>query len=183
MQNIDRQLRQELTEILTESSLAKSLDEMKAQELTEESLQSFTSVPLVLASQNLVSTVQKYKFNDHVETVLSEGVGILSLGVGAASLGKSSLLNDLIMPLESEASHEFFETQDRNVFSNGQVDVFFRTVNEANAKRPIRNNAIFMDVQGQMGDQQLCQEIAQNLCNIVIFQVAPRPQEQQTASY
>lgn len=182
MQNIDGQLRQQLTELLTETSLARSLDEMQSDELTEEALQSFTSVPLVLASQNLVSVVQKYKFNDHLESVLCEGVGILSLGFGTSSLGKSSLLNDLIMPLESEASAEFFETQDRNVFSNGQVDLFFRTVDEANQKRRIANNAVFMDVQGQLGDPQICLELAQNLCNILILHVEQKSLQQSPAA-
>lgn len=182
MQNIDGQLRQQLTELLTETSLTRSLDEMQSDELTEEALQSFTSVPLVLASQNLVSVVQKYKFNDHLESVLCEGVGILSLGFGTSSLGKSSLLNDLIMPLESEASAEFFETQDRNVFSNGQVDLFFRTVDEANQKRRIANNAVFMDVQGQLGDPQICLELAQNLCNILILHVEQKSLQQSPAA-
>lgn len=77
-----------------------------------------------------------HKFNDHIESVMCEGVGVLSLGFGSSGMGKSSLLNQLILPAGAEHSHEFFETQDRNVFSNDHIDLFFRTVDESNPDRP-----------------------------------------------
>ena len=104
---------------------------------------------------------------------MTEGVGILSLGFGSNCMGKSSLLNRLIMPKGANCNHEFFETQDRNVFSNDHIDLFFRTVDESNPDRPIQNNAIFMDIQGLISPctTDTVRELAFNLSNLVIVHV------------
>jgi len=50
------------------------------------------------------------------------------LGLGSKAkinpIGKSQFLNDLIHP-QNDSKDEIFETQDRNLFSNGQVDIYF----------------------------------------------------------
>lgn len=50
MQNVDRQLRQELTESLARQSTTLSIDEFEVEDLNEDILKSYTSVPLVLPS-------------------------------------------------------------------------------------------------------------------------------------
>lgn len=85
---------------MTKASLAKSIDEFEIRELNDANLAEYMSVPLVLPSQNLVSRVKKHKFNDHIESLITEGVGVFSLGYEEEVNGKSTLLNHLILPTE-----------------------------------------------------------------------------------
>lgn len=78
----------------------KSIDDFELRELNQVNLQGYMSVPLVLSSQNLVSRIKKLKFNNHIESLITEGVGVFSFGFGSDVNGKSSLLNHLILPVE-----------------------------------------------------------------------------------
>ena len=54
-------------------------------------------------------------------------MGIFNFGAGKKCLqmsGKSQMLNDILFPLNG-FPHKAFEDGDDNVFSNGQIDVFF----------------------------------------------------------
>ena len=55
-----------------------------------------------------------------------EGVGAFSFGVGCKSVfpcGKTEILNMMAIP--SGESSVAFDEHDSNIFSNGQVDIFF----------------------------------------------------------
>ena len=70
-----------------------------------------------------------------------EGAGIFNLAAGNRSIyqiGKSQLLNDILFPT-SEFEHNAFEECDDNIFSNGQIDVFFEKSFE------IKRNIVILD--------------------------------------
>lgn len=73
---------------------------------------------------------------------MPESVGVISFGFGPSteqkSSGKSSFLNDLMFPQE-DCDCEPFETEDMNVYSDSQIDVFF-------LQEEGKNDVAFMDI-------------------------------------
>ena len=74
-----------------------------------------------------------------MKNLISDGVGVFQQGIGNYTFGqggKSSFLNELL----NTEQYEVFETEDRNVLSYGQIEVFID--NESNSK------LVFMDPTG-----------------------------------
>ena len=80
------------------------------------------AVPLIMNCQSSFEFEKNEKMIPVklVEQVMEEGVGIFQYGWRNSSspMGKSKFLNYLL-------EREVFETDDKNIFSNGHVDVFF----------------------------------------------------------
>ena len=92
-----------------------------------------------------------------------EGYGVFNFGAGNGSvmpLGKTLFLNDLLFP-SATISHEAFESHDENLFSLGQVDVFFEKCFDK------KRNFVRMDGQGSLNDETIKSTLI--LTNIAII--------------
>jgi len=101
---------------------------------------------------------------------MTEGFGVFNIGIGTHSTdpsGKSSLLNDILFP--SIENHEFIETNDKNAFSNGQVDVCFLKSFHKNRK------LVMMDGHGKVSDEAI--ENCTKLSNIFLIHFSRRDVE------
>ena len=70
------------------------------------------------------------------------------------------MLNSLLFP-SSEFQHQAFEQGDKNIFSNGQIDVFFEKSFD------IKRKIVIMDGQGNLNEQAI--KSALKLTNIVLL--------------
>jgi len=82
------------------------------------------AIPLVVNCQNAAEVrIKRLVYVDQLKELIKDGVGIFQFGLGpnaVMQIGKSQFYNDFLTDLTSkENGSEIFETEDRNVFSNG----------------------------------------------------------------
>ena len=78
-----------------------------------------------------------------------EGVGVFSFGIGKMATypcGKSEIANMIVTPKYENKS---FDTNDINIFSNGQIDLFLEKCYQK------KNGWAYMDGQGEIPNKNL----------------------------